>query len=121
MNRHRCRCGVSVCVRCICVREGLHCDENCLRFPERCTNRGLEDFQDAEGEAEIEAAAMDPNALNAALAALAANQQQQQQQFQLQQQQMQQQNLLAALTNRLIAVPAPALPVTYPSFHRWQL
>lgn len=91
MNYHRCRCGVGVCVRCICVREGQQCDENCLCFPERCTNRVLEDFQDAEEEAEIEPVVMDPNVLNAAFAALAANQQQQQQQFHLQQQQMQQQ------------------------------
>ncbi|EFX75860.1 hypothetical protein DAPPUDRAFT_107539 [Daphnia pulex] len=58
---------------------------------------------------------MDLNALNAALAALAANQQQQQQQLQLQQKQMpQQQNFLTALTNRLLAVPAPFQPVVPP-------
>lgn len=58
---------------------------------------------------------MDPNLLNSALAALAANQQQQQQQFQLQQQQIQhKQNLLTALTNRLLAVPVPGPPVVPP-------
>ncbi|KAK4017340.1 hypothetical protein OUZ56_032287 [Daphnia magna] len=67
---------------------------------------------------------MDPNVLNAALAALAANQQQQQQQFQLQQQQQQQfqlqqqqiqqqQDLLTNLANRLLAAPA-AIPVVAP-------
>ncbi|KAK4035899.1 hypothetical protein OUZ56_027978 [Daphnia magna] len=90
------------------MSEGQQCDENCLCFPERCTNRGVEHFQDAKEEVEILPAAMDPNALNAALAALAANQQ-------LQQQQMQQhQNLLTALTNRLLAVPAPGPPVVPP-------
>ncbi|KAI9550771.1 hypothetical protein GHT06_004558 [Daphnia sinensis] len=62
---------------------------------------------------------MDPNALNAALAALTANQQQQQQQFVLQQQQIQQQqDLLTALTNRILAVPVvgpPAAPVPPPA------
>ncbi|EFX76913.1 hypothetical protein DAPPUDRAFT_248406 [Daphnia pulex] len=100
MDRRRCRCGV-----------------------ERCTNRGVEHFQDAEEEVEIAPAAMDPNVLNALLAALAANQQQQQQQFQLQQQQMQQQqayqqqmqqqfrlqqDVVTALANRLLAAPSPA-------------
>ncbi|KZS21143.1 Uncharacterized protein APZ42_012000, partial [Daphnia magna] len=104
----QCRCEVGRCARCVCVREGQQCDENCLCFPERCTNRGVEHFQDAKEEVEILPAAMDPNALNAALAALAANQQ-------LQQQQMQQhQNLLTALTNRLLAVPAPGPPVVPP-------
>ncbi|KZS05237.1 Uncharacterized protein APZ42_031640 [Daphnia magna] len=62
---------------------------------------------------------MDPNALNAALAALTANQQQQQQQFVLQQQQIQQQqDLLTALANRILAVPVvgpPAAPVPPPA------
>ncbi|XP_045033965.1 uncharacterized protein LOC123475399 [Daphnia magna] len=104
----QCRCEVGRCARCVCVREGQQCDENCLCFPERCTNRGVEHFQDAKEEVEILPAAMDPNALNAALSALAAKQQ-------LQQQQMQQhQNLLTALTNRLLAVPAPGPPVVPP-------
>lgn len=110
----KCRCEVGRCARCVCVREGQQCDENCLCFPERCTNRGVEHFQDAKEEVEILPTAMDPNALNAALAALAVNQQQQQQQFQLQQQQIQQQqDLLTALTNRLLAAP-PAIPVVAP-------
>ncbi len=58
---------------------------------------------------------MDPNALNAALAALPANQQEQQQQIQLQQQQMpQKQNFLTAWTNRLLAVSTPFQPVVPP-------
>ena len=79
-----------MCVRCICARKDLLCDENCLCFPERCNNRGAEDFQDAEEEAENVPAAIDLNVLNATLAALAANQQQQQKQFQQQQMQQQQ-------------------------------
>ncbi|KAI9553751.1 hypothetical protein GHT06_019003 [Daphnia sinensis] len=51
---------------------------------------------------------MDPDIVNAALAALVANQQHQQQQMQ------QQQDLLTVLTNRLLAVPAPIPPVVQP-------
>jgi hypothetical protein len=87
MNRHRCRCGVGVCVRCICVREGLQCDENCLCFLKICTNRGVEHFQVAEEEEEIVPADMDFNVLKATLPALAANQDQMQ-------------DLVAALANR---------------------
>lgn len=47
---------------------------------------------------------MDPNALAAAIANLAANQQRKQQQFQTQQ------DVLTALTNRLLAAPAVAAP-----------
>ena len=112
---NRCRCQVGVCVRCICAREGLLCDENCLCFPERCTNRGVEDFRDAEEEAEAVPAAMDPNMINAALAALLANQQQHQaDQQQLQQQLQLQQDVMTALANRLLAAPAPA-PVVVPA------
>jgi hypothetical protein len=64
------------------LEENLNCDETCLCY---C---GVELFQEG---AEVLPAAMDPDMLNATLAALAANQQQQQHQFQLQQQQMQQQ------------------------------
>jgi hypothetical protein len=63
----------------------------------------VEDFLDVEQEAEVVPAAMDPNMLNAVLAALAANQQQQQQQ-----------DFMAALANRLLASPAPA-PVVVPA------
>jgi hypothetical protein len=49
---------------------------------------GRNSFKTLRESTKIEVGAMDPNALNAALAALAANQPQQQQQFQLQQQQM---------------------------------
>ena len=112
---NRCRCQVGVCVRCICAREGLLCDENCLCFPERCTNRGVEDFRDAEEEAEAVPVAMDPNMINAALAALLANQQQHQaDQQQLQQQLQLQQDVMTALANRLLAAPAPA-PVVVPA------
>ena len=86
----------------------------------------MEDFLDVEQEAEVVPAAMDPNILNAVLAAFAANQQQQQQQFQLQMQQRQadqqqlqqqlqlQQDFMTALANRLLAAPAPA-PVVVPA------
>ncbi|KAK4030888.1 hypothetical protein OUZ56_024274 [Daphnia magna] len=110
MNRFHCRCGVGLCVTAVRVRGHQQCNESCWCFPERCSNRGSDEFLDAE-EPSVELGNMDPNVLNAALAALAANQQQQQQQFQLQQQQIQQQqDLLTALANRLLAAPA-AIPV----------
>ncbi|KAK4027931.1 hypothetical protein OUZ56_017071 [Daphnia magna] len=55
---------------------------------------------------------MDQDALTMALKNLMANQQQQQQMFQIQQQQMlQQQDVLTALANRLLTVPAAAVPI----------
>ncbi|KAK4021403.1 hypothetical protein OUZ56_003320 [Daphnia magna] len=52
------------------------------------------------------------DALTTALANLMANQQQQQHMFQMQQQQMlQQQDVLTTLANRLLAVPAAAVPI----------
>lgn len=55
---------------------------------------------------------MDQDALTAALANLMVNQQKQQQMFQIQQQQMlQQQDVLMTLANRLLTLPATAMPI----------
>lgn len=91
-------------MRCVCARENQPCGDHCLCFADRCNNIRAEEFLDAEEEVDpaIPQQNMNPNALNAALAALAANQQLQQQQFQ------HQQDLLTALKNRLLAPPAIA-------------
>lgn len=119
MNRPHCRCGVGSCLKCVCSKGNQLCDENCFCFSQRCSNRRSEEFLDAQEAVGVELGDMDPNALNAALAALTANQQQQQQQFVLQQQQIQQQqDLLTALANRILAVPVvgpPAAPVPPPA------
>lgn len=96
-----CYWGIGLCV---CARENQPCSDQSLCFADRCNNRRAEEFLDAEREVDLAIIPLnvDPNALNAALAALAANQQLQQQQFQ------QQPDLLTALTNRFLAPPAMA-------------
>ncbi|KZS06632.1 Uncharacterized protein APZ42_029854 [Daphnia magna] len=86
MSNH-CNCRSTDCKACICFRNKKYCNINCKCHPDRCRNKE-----------------MDPNALAAAIANLAANQQRQQQQFQTQQ------DVLTALTNRLLAAPAVAAP-----------
>ncbi|KAK4024855.1 hypothetical protein OUZ56_010350 [Daphnia magna] len=86
MSNH-CNCRSTDCKACICFRNKKYCNINCKCHPDRCRNKE-----------------MDPNALAAAIANLAANQQRKQQQFQTQQ------DVLTALTNRLLAAPAVAAP-----------
>lgn len=102
----RYRCGVGISVKYVCAREHQPCSELCLCFPERCINKGLEEFQDAEEKVEIEQVIMDPDVRNSALVALAANRQQQQQH-----QVQKHHDMLTALAIRLLAVLAPTLVV----------